>query len=111
MDLATEDVLTSDLYAIDVDGTNLRRLRKLLGVQSTPAFDRNSELIAFRSSTDLLGRSTISVMHPDGTGLRTLALGTHFLGDDVFMPSFTSDGKHVVFTEVGFTTSFGTWLI
>src|SRR5215813_8104009 len=97
--LADTDALTADLYMIDADGKNLHRIRDILGVQSTPAIDRTTGLIVFRSSTDLLGRSAIMVMRPDGSGLRELAFGTHFLGDDVLMPSFTSNGQYVVYAE------------
>ncbi len=55
-----------EIYVIDADGTNLRRLTEVGGRDANPAFSPKGDLIAFESNRD--GRSEIYVMSADGTG-------------------------------------------
>jgi TolB protein len=60
-----------DVYVIDADGTDLRRLTTADGNDANPAFSPKGDLIAFESNRDsTLGMSSpeIYVMNADGTG-------------------------------------------
>jgi TolB protein len=60
---------TSDLYLIDPDGTNLRRLTNDAVVDSRPVWSPDGTEIAFNR---LLGNYEIHVIRANGTGLRRL---------------------------------------
>jgi TolB protein len=57
-----------DIYVIDADGTDLRRLTTADGNDANPAFSPKGDLIAFESNRD--GVSEIYVTNADGTGIQ-----------------------------------------
>jgi TolB protein len=54
-----------EIYVIDADGTNLRRLTTAAGSDANPAFSPKGDLIAFESNRD--GTPEIYVMKADGS--------------------------------------------
>ena len=56
-----------DIYVIDADGTDLRRLTNAAGNDANPAFSPKGDLIAFESNRD--GTPEIYVMQADGSGV------------------------------------------
>ena len=56
-----------EIYVIDADGTDLRRMTTAAGSDANPAFSPKGDLIAFESNRD--GTPEIYVMNADGTGI------------------------------------------
>jgi len=82
----------SALYVVDADGTDLHQITPS-GLGSARArWSPDGQLIAFRSK----GRADpqIWVVHPDGTGLRSLTSGT---ADVSTAPVWSPDGTKLVF--------------
>ena len=59
-----------DIYVMDWQGTNIKRLTTALGEDSSPTWSPDSRKIAFVSTRD--GNAEIYVMNVDGTGQRNL---------------------------------------
>jgi len=80
----------NDLYVMNADGSNLRRLTRAHGWNATPAWSPDGEHIAFASDREDKGNAGIWLIAPDGTGPRRLnALGGR--------PSWSPDGKKIAF--------------
>ena len=92
------------VYVANADGTGVRRLVKpahRLEESASPAWSPDGRWLAFSSTRAAAGNPEIYVARPDGTGLRRLthtAGDAHVLGDDG-MPSWSPDGKQIVFTS------------
>jgi Tol biopolymer transport system component len=100
--------LSSELFAINSDGTNLRQLTTTTADYSSggPALSGNGQKITFQSNEDLTGNNLdhwdeIFIMDWDGTNLQQLTKTTIILGitgDPASQsPSITDDGQTVVF--------------
>ena len=92
------------VYVASADGTGVRPLVKPASrseESDSPAWSPDGRLIAFASTRAGSGNPEIYVARPYGTGLRRLTHtpgDAHVLGDDG-MPSWSRDGKQIVFTS------------
>lgn len=92
------------VYVANADGSGVRPLVKPAHAReesSFPAWAPDGGLIAFASTRTHLENPEIYVVRPNGTGLRRL---THTVGDaetlgDDGMPTWSPDGKQIVFTS------------
>ncbi|MEN6546989.1 MAG: hypothetical protein ABFE07_13215, partial [Armatimonadia bacterium] len=80
-----------DIYVIDADGTNLKRLTTDPAVDWHPSWAPDGRRLAFSSKRD--GRSSIYIMADDGTGVARLTSGQ---GSD-YEPAWSPDGNTIVF--------------
>ena len=78
-----------DLYVMNADGSNLRRLTRAHGWNATPAWSPDGEHIAFASNPERKDHGEIWLIAPDGTGPRRLSVGAR--------PSWSPDGKKIAF--------------
>lgn len=106
--LTNSIVFTSDrtgtyqVYVIDADGSNPRRLTDVPGFKIDPAVSPDGRKIAFALGADpLLQQSLIYIMNSDGTDLEQLTRGT----DLDRHPSFSSDGTEIVFSRSHFDSA------
>jgi len=83
-----------DLYVMNADGSNLRRLTRAHGWDATPAWSPDGEHIAFTSDQDGKDNPGIWLIAPDGTGPRRLS-------DQGARPSWSPDGKKIAFMANG----------
>ncbi|MEX0733708.1 MAG: hypothetical protein WD944_01570 [Steroidobacteraceae bacterium] len=91
-----------DIYVIDVDGSNLRRLTDNgLYWDTFPSFSPDSRKILFRRllrermSEGTLANSEVMVMNTDGTGVVNLTRHPWFDG----WPSWSPDGRRIAFSS------------
>lgn len=82
-----------DIYVLDDNGQNLRRLTQNTGYNSQPAFSPDGSRIVFVSDRD--GDNEIYIMNSDGTHQKRL---TDNPAND-YHPSFSPDGKQIVFVS------------
>jgi TolB protein len=85
----------SQLYLMDADGKNQRLLLGQITAANErfPKWSPNGSKIAFEFSTGK--RSELSLVNPDGTGLKPLDLGPGENSD----PAWSPDGKRLAFTS------------
>ncbi len=87
------DVLSTDIYTIQSDGSDARNLTKSKGVPDWgPAWSPDGRQIAWNSDPDRRGVFRGYLMHPDGSGVRPL-------GADVWVeyPAWSPDGTRLAF--------------
>ncbi|MEG3176473.1 S9 family peptidase [Sphingomonas sp. RB3P16] len=99
------DGLNSDIFTVDADSGALRQLTTRNGPDEAPVASPDGKLIAFVGFDDkLLGYQNhrLSVMNPDGSGVRLLTAG---LDRDVGDPQWSGDGKaiYVKYVDRGVT--------
>ncbi|MEP7325752.1 MAG: LpqB family beta-propeller domain-containing protein, partial [Gemmatimonadota bacterium] len=82
-----------DLYLMDPDGTNLRRITSGLGADGDPAWTPDGSHLVFTSARS--GSSQIYSMATDGTGLRPLTTA----GGGNSAPAVSPDGRTIVFVS------------
>ena len=99
----------TDLYTIDVDGSNITRLTSDPAAEYRARWSPTGELIAFERNTEdppLMG-SAIFTMNPDGTDVRQVSTGD---GGSDFWPSWSPDGTRVVFAAIR-NEDWGIWSV
>lgn len=83
-----------DLYTIDIDGKNLKRLTNVKGYDGGPFFSSDGSKITFRRFAPNGQSAEIMVMNADGTGERQLTQ----LKAMSWAPFFHPSGDYIVFT-------------
>lgn len=94
-----------DIFAVDVNGMNMKRLTAEAGFDGDPAWSPDGTRIAYRRIEPGLGRSTIWVMNADGSNKVRLTAdmeATHTIG----APHWSPDGTRIAFDA--WSTSTGT---
>ena len=82
---------SSNIYQINIDGTNLRKISENLPIGYDHAFSPDGSLVSFRRTSDDQG--DICVVRMDGTGSTCLTSGP----ENDFEPVFSSDGSKIYF--------------
>lgn len=80
-----------EIYVMDIDGRNQRRLTNNSGRDASPTWSPDGEWIAFESARN--GNYDLFIMRPDGSDVRQLTSGP----DNDFFPSFSADGQWLLF--------------
>ena len=111
--VSQEDLTTGgrmdDIFAVDRDGMNMKRLTSEAGYDGDPAWSPDGARIAWRHIDEATGRSSIWVMNADGSAKVNLTgdmVATHSLGN----PAWSPDGTRIAFDgiQVG-TAHTGIW--
>ena len=84
----------TDLYAVNGDGSGLRRLTTSPAIDTEPAFSPDGSQIVF--SSDRSGSQQLYVMRADGTGQRRISFGPGECGS----PAWSADSKKIAFTNI-----------
>jgi Tol biopolymer transport system component len=86
-----------DIYVMDADGTNRRRLTNNSAANFAPFFHPNGRQVIFSSNlSNPRGRNfDIYLINLDGTGLERVTTHDEFDG----FPMFSPDGRHLVFSS------------
>jgi hypothetical protein len=93
------DARIDDIYAVDRDGLNMKRLTSEPGVDAEPAWSPKGDRIAYRHLDLTTGYSSIWVMNADGSNKvkLTAALETTY---SITAPSWSPDGSRIAFATV-----------
>ena len=83
-----------DLYVMDADGSNVRRLTDAPGYDGGPFWSADGEQIVWRRFSEDGARAEIYTMNADGTGERRITE----LGVLSWAPFFHPSGKYIVFS-------------
>lgn len=94
-----------DIYVIDVDGTDERRLTTVPAADGAPALSPDRRTVAFAS--DRTGQMQLWTMHADGSDQRRLLASGSF----DFHPAWSHDGRSIVFQRRSATTGFDLWVL
>ncbi|AWX45750.1 Protein TolB [Flagellimonas maritima] len=81
----------SEIYIMDMDGTNTKRLTHSPGLDETPIWSPNGKSILFASERD--GNYEVYLMDVDGTNVKNLT--NHPAHDG--HPNFSPDGQKIIF--------------
>jgi Tol biopolymer transport system component len=85
-----------DLFVVNRNGTGIRRLTDMSGIEAEPAWSPDGQKIAFSATNPATLRRDIFVINADGTGLASLtpANDAWTLAD----PAWSADGQRIAFT-------------
>jgi uncharacterized protein YjdB len=85
----------NDLYIVNRDGLNMRRLTSMPGYEDSPQWSPDGSKILFRGMVD--GVSNIYTINVDGTGLTNVTAGMAADFTDRREPAWSPDGARIVF--------------
>ena len=88
-----------DIYAVDRNGLNMKRLTSEPGVDAEPAWSPNGDRIAYRHLDLTTGYSSIWVMDADGSNKVKLT-GALEAAYSITAPSWSPDGNRIAFATV-----------
>jgi hypothetical protein len=99
----------TDLYAVEVDGSNVTRLTTDPIAEYRATWSPTGERIAFERNTQdpPLRRPAIFTMNPDGTDIRQVSSGD---GGSDFWPSWSPDGERLAFASIRHE-DLGIWVV
>jgi len=83
----------AEIYVMDADGNNLRKLTNHLASEKSPSWSPDGQSIVFQSDRDGAKNSEIYVMDADGNNLHRLT--NHPASDG--SPSWSPDGQRIAF--------------
>ncbi len=92
---------TDDVFAVDRNGLNMRRLTSEPGYDGDPAWSPNGDRIAYRRIEPGTGRGDVWVMNADGSNKVRLT-GDLPATESAGSPAWSADGSRIAF----FTTSY-----
>jgi len=84
----------TDIYAVNSNGSGLRRLTTSPAIDTEAEFSPDGKQIVF--SSDRSGSQQLYVMNADGTGQRRISFGPGEYG----APAWSEDGKRIAFTNI-----------
>ena len=87
--------LATEIYLIDVDGTNLLRISPAGAYDAHPTWSSDGSRIAFASRPDTLSDSDVYLMNADGTNRQRLT--THPQPEE--FPTWSPDGATIAFVS------------
>jgi Tol biopolymer transport system component len=101
-DNVVEDPTLEEIYVMDGDGGNVKRLTENSAPDFSPAWSPDGKQIVFSRGSGLQAESpsaAIYVMDPDGSDQKEL-----YRAKDVLLvtPDWSPDGKQIAFTEVSY---------
>ena len=88
-----------DIYAVDRNGMNMKRLTTEAGVDAEPAWSPNGDRIAYRHLDATTGYAAIWVMNADGSNKVKLTAALEG-GWSISAPSWSPDGSRIAFATV-----------
>jgi WD40-like Beta Propeller Repeat len=99
----------TDLYTIDIDGSNITRLTSAPAAEYRARWSPTGDLIAFERNTEdpPLMRPAIFTLNLDGTEVRKVSTGD---GGSDFWPSWSPDGTRIVFAAIR-NEDWGIWSV
>ncbi len=97
----SDGTVINDIFTMKPDGSGLRKLTKSVGLSGAPAYSPDGRLIAFGyyDFADPAKQGIYVIDAVDGSHLRRVTAHAAGLYDD--SPSFSPDGRRLVFTRAG----------
>ena len=92
-------VQIDDIYAVDRNGMNMKRLTTEPGVDAEPAWSPDGDRIAYRHLDPVTSYSAIWVMDADGSNKVKLTAALE-AGWSVGAPSWSPDGNRIAFSAI-----------
>jgi Tol biopolymer transport system component len=96
IDLTTGQSI-NDLFMVNRNGLNMKRMTSALGIEEQPAWSPDGSKIAFSGTNPATQSSDIYVMNADGTGLVSLTADLG-IGINEMQPAWSPDGQSIAFS-------------